>query len=125
MILGDATIAGLIGSACHWQRRPADERGTPYVVLQVIAEPADYTYAGASGFNQTTVQIDTYAKTYTAAMAVHRAILSLLSGFSGDAHGVTFHGMFVENRRDQDANAAATESQLFRVSADIEISWAS
>lgn len=123
LLLGDATLAALVGDRVHWMRKAKSAGGTPYVNLQVIDDPENYHLRGVTTLKQTQIQCDVWGKTYSEMDAGQAALVALVSGFSGAIGNVNFQGIFVTGARDLDDETTGAESQLFRKSVDLEISW--
>lgn len=123
LLLDHAPLQALLGGRVHWLVQPRDAAGFPYLNLQVVSDPHLYHMAGSSTLRRTRVQADIRAETYAGAKTVARGLNALLSGYRGVHAGVGFQGIFVGGARDLSERTAGGERQLFRISADLEISW--
>lgn len=109
-----ALLASVAGGNRFWVRAP-QTTALPYLVLNRVDGVRNYHMLGPSGYVSSRVQIDCYAKTYTATKTVARAVITLLSGYSGG----DFQGVFIEGERDLPAADAGDVTNLFRTSIDI------
>lgn len=123
LLLGHAPLTGLVGMRVHWLRLPESVKGYPYVNLQVVSGPVTYHSKGATALEQTRVQADVWAETYTSVVAVAGALKGLLSGYRGDVDGVKFRGIFLDGARDGDGETVKGEKYLFRHTMDFMINW--
>lgn len=81
---------------------------TPALVDNLISEVTDYRMAGPTGLEQMRIQIDAWASTPDAAVALANAVKDVLSGFKDDVSFgsnspqdvAQIQGIFVENARD-------------------------
>lgn len=123
LLLSHAPLTALVGTRVHWLRLPESVSGYPYVNLQVVSGPVTYHSKGVSALEQTRVQADIWADTYTSAEAVARALKDLLSGYRGDLGGVKFRGIFLDGARDGDGETVKGQKYLFRHTMDFKINW--
>lgn len=123
LLLSDADVSGVVGNRVHWLVLPRSVTGRPYLNLQIISGVHDYHLAGATGLVTSRVQVDAWADSHLSAHEAAAAAKALLSGYHGTHAGVVFQGVFIQSERDRMGNTTGGESQLFRVSVDIEISW--
>ena len=101
-----------------WGRRPQGS-ALPAIVLTIVSEVTDYTYAGATALKTTRVQADIYAASYAAALAVDAALVSAASGFRGVVGATEFTGIFLESRFDEAVEADS--EPLSRISRDLMV----
>jgi len=123
LLLAHAPLTGLVGTRVHWLRLPEAVKGYPYVNLQVVSAPQSYHSQGVDVLEQTRVQVDVWAETYTSAVAVVRVLETLLSGYRGDVGSVQFRGIFLDGARDGTGETVKGEKVLFRHSMDFMINW--
>ncbi|MGK7653151.1 tail completion protein gp17 [Roseovarius sp. B08] len=123
LILDDANVSSFVGDRVHWLRQPQSVKVFPHLNLQVISDPRSYHMKGPSGVVKTRIQADVRAETYGTAKQTMRALYARLSGFKGLRGSIEFMGIFVSAGRDLNEETAESERQLFRISADLEISW--
>lgn len=123
LLLADANVAAEIGTDIYWVRSPQEISGRPYATLQVVSDPFNYNLCGPQDLRETGIQIDVWADSYSKAKAVSRAILGVLSGYRGQQGGANIQGTYIGGQRDLPDETTGQESQLFRVSVDVNISW--
>lgn len=116
-LLASAGLTALVDNRVNWASRVAGEP-TPSVVLTVVSVDRDYHLAGTSGLVATRVQIDCWAKSYSAALAVSREIRTLLSGYRGAMGSVRVQGVFLASERQSFEQGSGGED-FYRVSLDI------
>lgn len=121
LLLADARVRYLIGDRLHWGRLPQGVAARPYGILQVISGLPDYVNSGASGLEQSRIQVDGYADTALLARDVAAAITHVLEVFKGTVGGVQLQGGFISGRRDFQVDAAGGSARLYRRSTDILI----
>lgn len=128
LLLGDATVNGLVGGVwVHGIRLPQGQK-TASIVYNRISENTDYHMAGGSGLAQTRIQIDSWALTQDAAVALGNAVYDRLSGFRGPISWgsnspldeIEISGVFLDQGH-EDFDAA---SELYRMSRDYVIWYA-
>ncbi|MBP1842008.1 hypothetical protein J2046_000252 [Rhizobium petrolearium] len=118
LLTADARVRYLMGDRIHWGRLPQNAQAGPYVILQVISSPNDYTNSGRSGLKRARLQVDGYADRFLTARDCADAITDVLEKFRGTLSGVTFQGGFIADTRDFQPDGAAGK-QLYRRSTDI------
>lgn len=88
------------------------------IVYTRISGQGDYTMSGASGYTRPRYQIDAWAKTTDAAVALANAIKDALDGFSGaigtGANAIEVQGVFCADQREDYDDTV----QMYRVSRD-------
>lgn len=99
LLLGDATIAGLVGARVHWQRRPQG-MPLPAIVLTAVSRTDEPTLDGPTSPVDRRVQVDAYATTYADAKTLERAVISRLHGFRGTRGNIHFLAVFLVTARD-------------------------
>ena len=115
-----ALLAGVAGGRRYWGRAEhVSPSAGPYLRLVKVSAPRDYALSGATGYVEARFQIDVFAESYGAAKTTAEAVLSTLSGYSGETAGVYILGIFIDAERDLDATDAGEVSHLFRRSIDI------
>lgn len=123
LLMGDEGLRVVVGQDIHWMVQPRSGVSLPYVNLQRVSDPIDYHSLGESDLRQTRVQVDIWAETYSTALRADSLLRRAVSGFRGVKGEVNFRLIRVENARDLTDKTAGAESQLFRISMDLEISW--
>ncbi|WP_322990887.1 DUF3168 domain-containing protein [Hoeflea sp.] len=111
-----ALLAGVAGGRRYWVRAP-QSAPRPYILMTRIGGVRDYAMQGPSGYVASRVQIDCYADSYTAAKAIGRDAMEVLSGHRGGS----ILGIFIDSERDLPAADAGEVTHLFRVSIDLNI----
>lgn len=117
LLLGATPLTTLTGNRINWGRQPQNDGGRPYIVLQQIGGAPSYHMSGASDYVASRVQVDVYGETYTSTKRTARALIAVLSGYSG---GI-FQGIFLDAQRDLPAADAGEVTTLFRTSVDFLI----
>lgn len=125
-LLADAPIAAIVGTRVYPSRMPQGEVRTSIVYTRV-SEVGDHHLSGPSGLTRTRVQIDSWAQTIDAAVALADAVKECLDGFRGSVqwdenspgNAVTVQGVFFDGSRDLYDDA----SKLNRVSQDYIIAY--
>lgn len=123
LLLGDAGLTAQVGDRVHWMRRPATVTGRPYLNLQVVSDPRLYHSKGTADLRRTRVQADIWGDTYATVTEAGRAFTDLVSAFRGAVLGVEFQVISVDSERDLAGETVEAETQLFRRSIDLLISW--
>ncbi|SDP92492.1 Protein of unknown function [Phyllobacterium sp. YR620] len=121
LLLANAGVSAALSNRINWGRKPQSDLGLPYAVLQKISGLPDIHMRAPSGLITSRIQVDIYSETYTAMLAAYRAILALLSGYSGTVSGTNFQGVFLDADRDLPAADAGEVNNLFRKSLDFII----
>lgn len=119
LLLADAGLTALVGDRVHWLRLPQDVDVKPYVNLQRVSGPRDYTMRGPSGYAVGRVQIDAWGLTYGSAKGAANAVITALSGYRSNS----IQGVFVESERDDTGDDAGGVNRLFRTSVDVMIHY--
>lgn len=119
IIAGDPAVLDLVpGDSIVWGRR----NGLPAVALWRVTGRPDYHLKGASGLEESVVQIDCWGASYGQAKMLARAIKAVISG----RHGGVFRSIFIDNERDghEAADGASdpdTPSDFYRTSLDARV----
>jgi hypothetical protein len=116
-LLASAGLTALVGNRIDWASRVAGSP-TPSVVLTVVSVDRDYHGRGASGLVATRVQVDCWAKDYSASLAVSREIRTLLNGYRGPMGAAQVQGTFLASERQSFEQGSGGED-FYRVSIDI------
>lgn len=77
LLTDDATVSALVAARVYWNAIP-QAATDPCVVMYVISRNADAHHGGPSGLNNTLIQVDIRAVTFTSAVAVRDAIVTRL-----------------------------------------------
>lgn len=117
LLLGATPLTAITGNRIYWGRKPQNDAGRPYIVLQRIDGAPSYHMDGASDYVASRVQADVYGETYTSSKRAARALIAVLSGYAGGM----FQGVFVDAQRDLPAADAGEVTTLFRTSVDFLI----
>jgi hypothetical protein len=115
LLLGAIGVTSIVGTRINWLRKPQNDDGVPYIVLQRIDGDRDYHLRGPSGYVTSRVQADVYGLTYGSSKKAARALIAVLSGHRG---GI-FQGIFIDSERDLPAADAGEVTNLFRTSVDL------
>lgn len=108
-------LIGLAGGRVYWGERP---QGTafPAIVLQVISDPRPTHLKGYQELRSTLVQLDVYATTYAAALAIARQAIAIMK-VPATVSGKVFSACFVDNQRD--TIEVVETSKVYRQSVDL------
>lgn len=118
LIADDAGVSALVSGRVTWGLHP---QGTdsPAIVLHEISAVPQYTMAGQDGLVPVRVQVDCRGLTLASALAVARAVRTLLSGYRGTKGATVFSGVFQSGGR---SGSEDTGPELFHtVSTDFEV----
>jgi hypothetical protein len=91
----------------------------PAVVIHRIDGARDYAMQGPTGLVSSRLQIDCWAKTYTAAKTLARAVAAVLSGIRDDDIGI--QGVFIDSERDLGESGSNQAEYLYRTMLDLNI----
>lgn len=128
LLLGDATVSSLVGGVrIHNIRMPQGQK-TASIVYNRISENGDYHMAGPSGLAHARFQIDSWALTADAAVALGNAVYDRLSGFRGPitwgsnspVDQIEINGIFLDQGREDFDEV----SELYRLSRDYIVWYA-
>lgn len=120
LLLNDQQLSQLVGNRVSWVSHPQG-KAFPAVVLTVISLAEGLSLEGRDGLSAGRVQVDCYARTYTEAKQVSRAVVSALHGHRGGGFRVVAH----VGTRDSREGGTNEAERLFRVSLDFTTSWRS
>lgn len=123
LLLANVGLQAVVGDRVHWLRKPASVAVRPYLNLQIVDAPVDYHTQGETNLYRTQVQCDLWGETYMDAKAARDALVAAVSGYVGTLGDVNFRGIFVTGGNDRNDETTGSETQLFRKSVDIVISW--
>lgn len=112
-----ALLAPVAGGRRYWLKKPQNDVGSPYLILQRISSPVDYHFQGPDSLRQTRVQIDVYGDSWPAVYQAAREVTSILSGYRGG----DIQGIFIDNQRDLPASDAGEVTHLYRTSIDVMV----
>lgn len=116
-MLGDANIVALVVARVYPIKIPQGV-SMASVVYTRISGQGDYTMQGASGLARPRYQLDAWAPTADAAVALANRVKDRIDGYSGEmgtgANLVRVQGVFCENERESYDDVV----QLFSVSRD-------
>lgn len=95
----NGTVAGLVSTRIDWGVRP---QGNPYpsIVLTKVSDQRDQHMLGFNTFRPTRVQVDCYAATYAAAVALRDAVIAALVP-EATVSSITFLRPFINNVMDR------------------------
>lgn len=102
-LLADGAIAAVVGTRVYPLRMPQGETQASIVYTRVSGE-GDYTMQGPTGYARPRIQIDAWASSANAAVALSNLIRDRLDGFRGvmgsGADAITVRGVFVADERE-------------------------
>jgi hypothetical protein len=119
LLLADAGISALVGTKINWGIAEQGD-SPPYIVLNIVSDPPDYTFEGQDDLKTTRVQIDSRALTYLAMWSLKEAVRTKLSGFKGTQGSTQFQGIFIDADTDE-YEFDETPNKLFRRRIDVMI----
>lgn len=122
LILANAGVSALIGARVWWVRRPQGE-AVPLAILSMVSSIPAVALAGQTNWTESRVQVDCYAKTYSVARAVARAMSAVLDGYSGTVGGTEVQGSFRISERDLFEGGDTEADRLFRVMIEYRVVW--
>lgn len=123
LLKADGTLSGLVKAAGVWRINwivAPQAIARPNIVLLRVSGLRDTPMDGPSGLVETMVQVDCYGETLAAALAVSRAVETVLSGYSGTQGVTKFDGVFLISER-HGYEDTGTPTRLYRVSLDFRI----
>jgi hypothetical protein len=113
LLLSSSGVSSHVGKRINFQTHPQGQ-ALPALVLNTISDVQEYTLDGATGINESRVQVDCYASNYGAAKQLSRSVLRLLSAYQGGG----FQGVFHVSSRDDYAGGSNEPEGASRVSMD-------
>jgi hypothetical protein len=113
LLLGNATVAGMVGDRVNWAARPGAD--LPAITLHRITGQRDATMSGRSGLVSSTVQIDVWGSTYSQAKKLARAVIPALP----QTPGATLQGVFINS--ESDSFEGDDPTPLYRTRIDISV----
>lgn len=109
----------LAPSRCHALKLPAKPK-YPALVYVPVSENRRLLIDGGGRYKtEARIQVDAWAKTYSAAKTLTNNLRSGLEGFAGDLQGTTVGLVRIEGGRDEFDNDAG----LYRVTTDLMIHY--
>lgn len=120
-LLATTGVSALVGSRVYPGSVPQGAT-MPAVVVNVISGGPLYADDGEVGLDNTRVQIDCWATTYSSAKTVARAVRDSLSAFVGTVSGVTFPYILLDVTRDLREPGANQSEYRYRTNMDF-IVW--
>lgn len=121
-LAADATVAGLVGTAVYGGEAPQDAT-PPFVTLQLISAPRQYTLAGSNGHAQPRVQVDCWAASLLDAAALADAVTAALEDARFTYGGAAIGPSRVVSSRDLES-LLQTQPQIRGRSIDV-LTWTS
>lgn len=115
LVIAAATAAG---GRAHWGMRPQGG-ALPAVTLRRVSGGPGYRMSGPDGHAEARVQVDCYAATMAAALALRDAIEAGVGGHRG---GV-FYGIFADSLTETNLAGPADEDRLARVAMDLIVHY--
>lgn len=113
LLLGNATVAGMVGDRVNWAARPGAD--LPAITLHRITGQRDATMSGRTGLVSSTVQIDVWGSTYSQAKKLARAVIPALP----QTPGATLQGVFINSESDR--FEGEDPAPLYRTRIDISV----
>lgn len=111
-----AAVSAIIGTKCYPNVAP-QKAVVPFVVLTIVGNVPYDTKSGPSEVDAFTVQVDSYAATYSEVQDLDRKIRTAIDKVTGTWDGVTIDGVRYETSRDDFEN----DPQEHRRSSDYRV----
>ena len=120
-LIADAGVVALVAARVYPVVLP-QAPVYPALTFQTISGESHYGLGGASGLASPRVQIDCYAETFDAVMALRSAVIACLSGYRGTIAGVAVQGMFRVAEADGfESDLTQTGARIWRKTLDFNI----
>lgn len=118
LLLADQEVAEAVGARVTWVARPQGS-ALPAVVLHNVGGFKGYHLSGESGPRQPRVQVNCLGDSLKSAHGAFRAVMAVLSGYSGTFGGTYFQGILQDSEpRDLSDPDGATEQRVFGLTVD-------
>ena len=120
-LLADGAVSALVSDRIEPGRR---NQGTafPAIVVNWVDGAPVYTDDGETNLQQSRIEIDCWADTYSGAKDLAAAVKASLSAFQGVSSGVTFQNVLLDAERDLSEGGGGAVDYPFRVNLDF-IFW--
>lgn len=118
LLLANAGVSAMVGDRVNWSARP-DDAALPAVTLHRISGRRDQTSSGRSGLVDSTVQIDTWGRTFKEAKLLARAVILALPHARTLTGGIVLQGIFIDSESDSFEGDAP--EPLYRTRIDISV----
>lgn len=118
-LLANAGVEALVGRGIDWSVRQQG-RALPSIVLHLIVDVPQYTFAGRAPLRECLVQIDCWAGTYPAAKGLARAVLAALDGLDQPPLQALVRTERDDHERGPAPNAAG-QTDFHRASLDVRV----
>jgi len=120
-LLGTAGVSAIVGTRVFPGSVP-QASSLPAIVINTISGGPQYADDGEIGLDETRIQIDCWAETYSAAKLLGRQVRASLSAFVGTVDGVVFPYILLDVIRDMREPGANQSEYLYRTNMDF-IVW--
>lgn len=117
ILLNDPALNALIGTRVGWSELSGADAEPPYIRLQLVGFQATYTNDGDARYDQSRVQFDVFAATYTQAKVVADRLRVLLSAYRGGSILVALLVL----QRDAQEEDPGNKTRRFRRQLDFQI----
>jgi hypothetical protein len=104
----------------YWLQR-TQGGALPDIILTRISGIPDLHMQGPSGLTASRVQADIWAESYATAKSASRALVALLSGYSGTVGNTRFQLITIDGERDSFDAGSNDAQRFYRVSIDLMI----
>ena len=120
-LLADAAVAALVGTRIYPVVLPQAPQ-YPAISFQTISGESHYALGGHSGLASPRIQVDCWAESFDAVMALRSAVIACLGGYRGTVAGVTIQGMFKVAEVDAfEPELTQTGARIWRKTLDFNI----
>lgn len=120
LLLAASGLTALVSDRVYWGERPQGD-ALPGVTLNRISPGDDYHLGGKGGVHEARVQADVWAESYTAAIAVERAMKAATETPRPGNRAGCIQGVFVVGGRD--LSERGRPDPLFHLSTDFMINF--
>jgi hypothetical protein len=119
-LLATSAVATIVGTGVYPGAKPQGAP-LPAIVFNKISGAPLYDDKGEAGIEESRLQIDCWATSYTAAKGLARAVRDSLSAFFGTSEGVESLYCTLETERDLRESGSNAAEYLHRTSMDFLI----
>lgn len=119
-LLGVSAVSSVLSDRLNYNTKPQSTLLPCAVIQRVSGEPV-YESNGASGLEESRIQVDCYGASYAEAKTVARAIIGALSGVRFIQGSIHFNSCFINFQNDRFEASNDGANKYHRVILDITI----